>query len=115
MDKCSKRIASSKVFDELVKLIGHDDVLQTSVFLEVFGTDDFSQSFLDQYAENNKNAELPSIETKNVSQAKKIAKERAEELCKDIVDKLEKQGKTNFSEFSDPDIQYILNKYHHHK
>ena len=43
-------------------------------------------------------------------EAKKIAKERAEELCKDIVDKLEKQGKTNFSEFSDPDIQYILNK-----
>ena len=45
-------------------------------------------------------------------EAKKIAKERAEELCKDIVDKLEKQGKTNFSEFSDPDIQYILNKSH---
>ena len=42
MDKCSKRIASSKVFDELVKLIGHDDILQTSVFLEVFVTDDFS-------------------------------------------------------------------------
>jgi hypothetical protein len=40
-------------------------------------------------------------------EAKTIAKERAEELCKD---KLEKQGKTNFSEFSDPDIQYILNK-----
>lgn len=74
MDKCSKRIASSKVFDELVKLIGHDDVLQTSIFLEVFGTDDFSQSFLDWYAENNKNAEVPSIETKNVNQAKKIAK-----------------------------------------
>ena len=45
-------------------------------------------------------------------EAKKIAKERAEELCEDIVDKLEKQGKTNFSEFSDPDIQYILNKSH---
>ena len=74
MDKCSKRIASSKVFDELVKLIGHDDVLQTSMFLKVFGTDDFSQDFLDWYAENNKNAEVPSIETKNVNQAKKIAK-----------------------------------------
>ena len=45
-------------------------------------------------------------------EAKKIAKERAEELCKNIVDKLKKQGKTNFSEFSDPDIQYILNKSH---
>ena len=40
-------------------------------------------------------------------EAKKIAKERAEELCKNIVDKLKKQGKTNFSEFSDPDIHYM--------
>lgn len=45
-------------------------------------------------------------------EAKKIAKERAEELCKNIVDKLKDQGKINFSEFSDPDIQYILNKSH---
>lgn len=42
--------------------------------------------------------------------AKRVAKERAEELCKNIITNLEKQGKNDFSEFSDPDMQFILNK-----
>ncbi len=45
-------------------------------------------------------------------EARKIAEERAEELCKNVIAKLEKQGKNDFSEFSDPDMQYILNKSH---
>lgn len=45
-------------------------------------------------------------------EARKIAEERAEELCKNVIAKLERQGKKDFSDFSDPDIQYILNKSH---
>lgn len=45
-------------------------------------------------------------------EAKKIAEKRAEELCKNVIARLERQGKKDFSEFSDPDIQYILNKSH---
>lgn len=45
-------------------------------------------------------------------EARKIAEERVEELCKNIIDKLDRQGKKDFSEFSDPDVQYILNKSH---
>ena len=45
-------------------------------------------------------------------EARQIAKERAEELSKDIVEKLKEQGKKDFCEFSDPDVQYILNKSH---
>lgn len=74
MDKCSKRITSSKVFDELSKLIGNDDVLQTSMILEAFGTDDFSEKFTEWYADNNKNVAKPTIDVKNAAQAKKIAK-----------------------------------------
>lgn len=43
-------------------------------------------------------------------EAKRIAEERAEELCKNVIAKLERQGKKDFYEFSDPDMQYILNK-----
>lgn len=45
-------------------------------------------------------------------EAKKIAEDRAEELCKNVIAKLKRQGKNDFSEFSDPDVQYILNKSH---
>lgn len=43
-------------------------------------------------------------------EAKRVAKERAEELCNSIIRNLEKQGKKDFSEFADPDMQFILNK-----
>lgn len=43
-------------------------------------------------------------------EARNVARERAEELCKTILDKLKEQGKTEFNEFADPDVQYILNK-----
>lgn len=42
--------------------------------------------------------------------AKRVAKERADELCKNIITNLERQGRSDFSEFSDPDMQFILNK-----
>lgn len=43
-------------------------------------------------------------------EARMVAKERAEELCKGIIEKLKEDGKTDFCEFADPDIQYVLNK-----
>lgn len=43
-------------------------------------------------------------------EAASIARQRAEELCKSIVDKLLNQGLTDYSAFADPDMQFILNK-----
>lgn len=43
-------------------------------------------------------------------EAGRIAKERAEELCKEVIAKLDMQGKKDFSEFSDPDVQFVLGK-----
>lgn len=43
-------------------------------------------------------------------EARKIARERAEELCNEIINKLDIQGKKDFSEFTDPDIQFVLSK-----
>lgn len=42
--------------------------------------------------------------------ARNIAKERAEELFRDILAKFKEQGKIEFDEFIDPDVQYALNK-----
>lgn len=41
---------------------------------------------------------------------KNVAKERAKELCEEIINKLSIQGKNDFSEFLDPDMQFVLNK-----
>lgn len=43
-------------------------------------------------------------------EAMNVARERAEELCQEIISKLDNQGKKDFSEFSDPDMQFVLNK-----
>lgn len=42
--------------------------------------------------------------------AKRIARERADEFCKKVIGELVGQGKNDFSEFSDPDMQFVLNK-----
>lgn len=41
-------------------------------------------------------------------EAAKIARERAEELCEETLTKLLQKGQSNFDEFKDPDIQYML-------
>lgn len=41
-------------------------------------------------------------------EARQIAKERAEELCGEVIKRLAESGKTDYSEFSDPDVQYIF-------
>lgn len=41
-------------------------------------------------------------------EANRVARERAEELCKGIIENLIKKEFTNFSVFKDPDIQYVL-------
>lgn len=47
---------------------------------------------------------------KLVEKAQETAKQRAEELCNEIIAKLNVQGKSEYSEFEDPDTQYIINK-----
>jgi len=41
-------------------------------------------------------------------EAKEIARVRAEELCKEVIDKLVSGGKSDYSEFTDPDVQYVF-------
>jgi len=41
-------------------------------------------------------------------EARQIAKERAEELCGEVIKRLAESGKTDYSEFSDPDVQYMF-------
>lgn len=46
-------------------------------------------------------------------EAQRVAQDRVEEFCQKIIQKLQEQGKTDFGEFSDPDMQFILNKSQH--
>lgn len=41
-------------------------------------------------------------------EARKVAKERIEELCKKIIEKLENEGVEDFTAFKEPDTQYAL-------
>ncbi len=43
-------------------------------------------------------------------EAADVAMKRAEELCNEVINRLIVKGKTDFTEFSDPDMQFILNK-----
>lgn len=41
-------------------------------------------------------------------EAEKVAKERAEELCKEVIKQLERKGKKEYEEFTNPDVQYVF-------
>lgn len=42
-------------------------------------------------------------------EARKVVEERAEAFCNTVIDKLTSNGHSDFSEFKDPDLQYVLN------
>ncbi len=41
-------------------------------------------------------------------EARKVAQERADALCREIIDRLEKEGVKEYSAFKEPDVQYVL-------
>lgn len=38
------------------------------------------------------------------------ARRRADEFCKELIGKMQKQGNLNYSAFTEPDVQFVLNK-----
>ena len=63
--------------------------------------EDASQIAINLFMDNFPKLQEKAIET---------VKERVEEFCSETIDKLSKQNTTDFSAFTDPDVQYVLYK-----